>query len=866
MDRPGHDWLLGLVKRGLLTPEQATEARHSGDRTPSPLTETSRATAAAAPMSRDGPISGAGKGPPAGAEAFGRYRLDRVLGRSGVGVVYEAFDPVLGRGVALKRLAADEAEFDPAAVARLRHPAIVEVYDVGTIDGRHYFTMELLTGNSLEQELALRPVPDAPLVRGRVERLLPVAEALGLAHAQGIVHRDVKPSNILSDRAGRPVLTDFGLARDMAGARAADGVLVGTMRYAAPERMRSASLAGPASDVFSLGVVLYRAVTGAHPFPGEGAEALVSLMERGPERPSRVNAAVAGDLEAVCLKCLEKEPAARYPDGAALAADLARFLGGLPVEARRPFPTRGGGGSSRERVAEGRGREEALRLLERGRPVLDLAHHVRYARDANAAELARRTSEAQRFVEKALEMCPDLPLAHDLLGRAWEIRGWDDLAEACWRNTLRLDRAFAPAHFHLGRLLVEKAFLVRMNYVAADVAERQQAAQAVAREAEAEMQAALAGAHELEWELPQRVAAAMSAYSRGDGNETERICFEALAEFPQSQGREELHWLVGISRGGAASLPEFDRAIAIRPRYALALYCRSIQRRKQGDMAGAVADIEEALRVKPRFMEAWTSRSFLMQQLKRYVEAAENAHRAVELRPGEAIAWLNRGAAKWALGDLPGAEADFDRAARIHGRYATALSNRGQARLALGDVEAARRDLLEALAITKERATIWTNYGIVLHAAGDFAGAIAAFDEAILRDPRYDLAHVERARTLEARGDLRGAAAALDVLLAQRPVSEARLVRGRIRRRLGDLEGAGEDFEAAVATGPDEPEAWAALGDFRAEWANREGAVEAWRKALALPPGRWREGPRVEAALRALTDAHSDPRLGVDPG
>jgi hypothetical protein len=282
------------------------------------------------------------------------YEILGELGRGGMGVVYQARQVSLKRIVALKMILAskhagpeDRARFrsEAEAVARLQHPHIVQIHEVGEDDGCPFFSLEFVEGGSLAQKLTHQRL--SPREAARLVATL--ARAVHAAHLRGIIHRDLKPGNVLLTADGQPKITDFGLAKQLetsaeaASAAGRDpacqtgsGVILGTPTYMAPEQAAGKTRSiGPATDTYALGAILYELLTARPPFRAETSlETLKLVASEEPVPPRRVDTKVPRDLETICLKCLEKEPAKRYATAHDLADDLERYLGGEPIVAR----------------------------------------------------------------------------------------------------------------------------------------------------------------------------------------------------------------------------------------------------------------------------------------------------------------------------------------------------------------------------------------------------------------------------------------------------------------------------------------------------------------------------------------------------
>ncbi len=275
---------------------------------------------------------------------FGDFELLEEIGRGGMGVVYRARQVSLDREVALKMILrgqlaseTDRERFraEAEAAAKLDHPNIVPVYEVNQQDGRPYFCMKLLKGRTLSQILADGPMPP----REAAEILATVSRAIHFAHRQGVLHRDLKPSNVLIDDDGQPHVMDFGLAKRVTDAASLtkSGAILGTPSYMAPEQAAGArGQVGPASDVYSLGSILYQMLTGRPPFlAASPVDTVLMVLEQDPVPPRVINPKANRDLEMIALRCLQKPPDLRYDSARSLAEDLEAYLNDERISARR---------------------------------------------------------------------------------------------------------------------------------------------------------------------------------------------------------------------------------------------------------------------------------------------------------------------------------------------------------------------------------------------------------------------------------------------------------------------------------------------------------------------------------------------------
>ena len=730
---------------------------------------------------------------------IGRYEVVSELGRGGMGAVFKAWDPQDRTHVAVKLLlqASDPRQLsrfrrEAQVMQRLQHPNVVPVRGYGEDGGRPYLVMDLVAGEPLDQRIEARG-PLSPSLTAEIGRSL--ASALAAGHAQGILHRDVKPSNVLLRTDGEVLLTDFGLAKDVnldATQLTVEGGFMGTLGFAAPEQAQGrAELMGPPCDVYGLGATLYYTLSGRPPFEGRSMIEIVDAQQRPPVSLRSLRPEIPQELAALVACCLEPELSARYRSCELVERDLRVFLSGeRPGAPADPTPSRVPLGLALVLVA-GLGVWGGWTLA---------------TGDGAAAE---EVAEAPR-AKPPLESPPAKPPLEALLARAataFERQEWET-ARLVFERVLQRDPEHVDALHGLWRTLRELG----------DPAEREVLERAFAANPHPDLCLALAEANLVAEDEPAALAVL-------------RVGHSATPDDPRLN--RKLGALYTALDQPQEALPYLQRAWELQPTYAQAVNLAS-GLHQLGRNAEALPLARRATAENPDSLQSWFLLGMILTHLEDYRAArapfAEVWERsggnyplavrpyARSLResglPQEAVAVLSRGLADapdnvdWllsralsysALGKAEEELADLDAALKLQPDETTALRNRSVARFALEDYEGALADAEHLQALEPDSLTAWVQIGACHYALGAWEPAAAAYGQAIELSPDSALYCIGRAQALAELGRLEEAVADFTAALERDPGQQsARWQLGKALDELGETERALEQMRVML--------------------------------------------------------------------
>jgi tetratricopeptide (TPR) repeat protein len=710
------------------------------------------------------------------------------LGHGGMGIVYKARHVRLKRLVALKMIRDGwhgnpvqlaRFEIEAEAVARLNHPNIVRIYEIGRTGRVPYVVLELLEGGTLKHRLAGTPQP----VREAASLLSTLARAVHAAHAADILHRDLKPSNVLFDRQDIPKIADFGLAKrlEVEEGETQTGQVIGTPSYMSPEQAKGWDREiGPASDIYSLGAILYEMLTGRPPFKGTtSSETLKLVLEEEPVPPSRLRPKLPFDLETICLKCIARDPRKRYANALALAEDLDRYLAGEPILARRTPLWERGIKLARKRpvvtillsvgivatvVAIGVVLLEQTREKERVDGLLQQAEPNLVAAQRALAE--KSWTEVRRIVSKVLS-----PIEKESDGRLVLVRVQAEGLETEAQRGLEKETAREQAQTQFRRFLDfrDAALFLDSRFGGLDTGN---ALEATCRTARAGLAVFGPGASGDEWNLAQPPAS-LSSQERDEVQsgiyELLLILADAVSQSPEEEPAQRAEKALRIVNQAAGlrststrayhlrrsayldmkgeaeeAARERDEAERIAPADAFDFFLIGRELMRQSDLVGAIKQFEVVTHQQPNHFWAQCLLAICHLQTNQSARALIGLNACLQQKPDSVWLYLLRGIASAKQGKFQDAEADCHKALGLLGNgtenaelHYALLVNRGMIRLGRQDLTAAAADLQEAICLNDRRFEAFSSLGQVYQRQGRTDDALKQFARAIQLRPNW---------------------------------------------------------------------------------------------------------------------------------
>jgi len=775
---------------------------------------------------------------------FGTYVLVREIGRGGFGSVYRAWHRPLNRFVAVKFMTSDDpkdaARFQREAQtsARLSHPHIVPIYEVGQLQGRHYIAMEFVDGRNLTHH---RLAP-----RRAVEVIRDAADAVHYAHTLGVIHRDIKPHNLMLDARHHVWIMDFGIARPVGtGATlTVTGTVVGTPAYMAPERAEGKP--GDArSDVYALGATLYEVLTGRAPFDAATPfDTLQQVLTRDPAPPRRFNSAIPHEVETIVLKAMDKDPARRYATARDLADDLRRWLDGEPIGATRAsIPYRLRKSIARQPVIWSLGALLALAVVLGGRGLIVSRGNLQRALDAErerlaaertltdrlrTQELVERTARRLRDIEAALsrrlsderlaelhaeidgivaQLTADEPGLWHLRGEAHRLRHRG--AEAIADYTRAVDAPSSPvraaAALGRARLRLEELVTLRIVTPVDTLLKRAAREERVTRLLQEDLKIASGG------RIPEESRALPAIWSALATRNYEFAHRHATLEIAAGGAAADFFLARAFTQGGSVSLDDLNMSLERHRAQPMAWTCRGVMRAQTGDPLGAIADCTEALRYDDRCAPALFTRGSWYHKLREPDRARADLERAASIDPTHAPGWAVLGQVHAVLGDMAAAEASLARAIALEPQFALAYLSRAQIREAAGRLDESLADFGTGIRLDPANGLAYAGRAQLRFTRQEYAEAVDDLTRAIERLGDQPPLYTRRGYARALGGDTQAGLADINRAISLDPSRPAPyFTRARVRRMAGNRSGAAMDLRRYLELAPDGEDAAAA--------------------------------------------------------
>ena len=815
----------------------------------------------------DGDVSALSTRPQSMPEMPG-YDVGELLGRGGMGVVYKARHLGLNRPVAVKMMLnggfARPAELtrfqrEAEALAALEHPNIVRVYDVGESGGLPYFTMEFIDGGSLAQKLADTAQP----VRETAKLLAVLARAVQSAHRGGIVHRDLKPANILLTDDGIPKISDFGLARrvDADDGLTLSGAIIGTPNYMAPEQFAGAlASSGPAVDIYALGAMLYEMLTGAPPFRRKSAPELQGrLVSDEALPPSKANAKVPGDLDTICLKCLQKDPLGRYDSAGALADDLERFLRHEPIHARpigriercgrwaRRSPTAVAllvsllvlcGVLIAQGISAVERRAEKVRITARWESAVQL---VKQGRFSDARTILGRLPDGgfedlRGRIDRSIS---DLNLIEELDAVGLNRVSISDGSYDMRHNKARSDLTYQSIFSRIGMGNINDNPRIIAQQLSTSVIKNALVA------AFDDWSVCVTDAKKRDWILEVARYAdpdptGWRDHVRDPTTWSDRVVLSMLTESaPGAELSVQLLRALGdrIDDAGLDSIPFRIKVQRLHANDFLANFSLADALREKNP-AESIRYYQSALAIRPRAAAVYNSLGMVLFAVGRKDEAIEEYQQALRIDPKFMLAHNNIGLTLAGMGKLNGAISELQEAIEIDPKFAYAHYNIGLNLRIGGRPEEAIEHLRKAIAINPTYVHTHFNLGLALRDQGRLEDSIGHFRATLNLDPKYAVARRFLGLTLAETGNTKEAIENFQHALKIDPSDVySRNDLGRALAETGRLDEAVENYQQALKTDPKFATVWNNCGIALRMLGRFDEAIDHFNEALKIGPG-----------------------------